>query len=98
MSPLGRLTNLFKGGDADCRQVRESSSDYLEADLPSSKLGRIRAHLSGCPPCQSFVDSLASVVGMLTKLPDTQTPSALKQSILDSVRNEEEGRGDKSTT
>ena len=98
MSPLGRLTNLFKGGDADCRQVRESSSGYFEGDLPSSKLERIRAHLSGCPPCQSFVDSLASVVGMLKKLPDTQAPSTLKQSILDSVKNEEEGRGDKRTT
>lgn len=98
MSPLARLKNLFKRDGTDCGQVRESSSDYLEEDLPSSKLERIRAHLSGCPPCQSFVDSLASVVGMLTKLPDAQAPSNLKRSILDSVKSEEEGRGDKSAT
>ena len=94
MYPLRRLTKLFKGDDVDCVQVRESSSDYLDRDLPPTKLERIRSHLSGCPPCQSFVDSLASVVGMLTKMPDAKAPSSLKQSIMDKVKENNEGRGD----
>jgi predicted anti-sigma-YlaC factor YlaD len=88
---LGKILGLIRNTDMDCVQVRKLSSDYLEGDLPPSRLEKIRAHLSGCPPCRSFVDSLASVVSMLTNSQKAESPPHLKQSIWDRI--EEEGQG-----
>ena len=69
--------------------VRKLSSSYLEEDLPVSRLQKIRAHLSGCAPCRQFVDTLASMISMLARLPKSEAPAELKQSILERVKEEE---------
>ena len=76
----------------DCVELRKLSSSYLEGDLPPTRLQKFRAHLSGCPPCQSFMDGLASMVNMLSELTKVRPPSTLKQSIMERIK-EEEGRG-----
>ena len=87
-----RISRLFSKRELDCTEVRKLSSEYLDETLAPSRLQKVRAHLSACPPpCQTFVDGVASVVGMLTKLPGMQSPPNLRQSIME--RTEKEGRG-----
>jgi predicted anti-sigma-YlaC factor YlaD len=89
---LERLFRLLGRGEMDCVEVRKLSSDYLEGGLSPSRLQRVRAHLSDCALCRAFIDSLASMVGMLTNLPPMQSPPGLKQSIMGTIR---ENGGDK---
>ena len=95
MFGLSRIAGLFRKKELDCTEVRKLSSEYLEGDLPPSRLQRFRAHLSMCGPCQAFVDGLASVVGMLTKLPKIESPPGLKQSIMERIAEEDWGGQDK---
>ena len=91
---MERMPRLFGKRDMNCQDVRKLSSEYLDEDLPPSRLERFRAHLSGCAPCQAFVDGLASMVRMLTTLPKTESPPTLRQSIIERIA-EEEGKGSK---
>ena len=95
VSGLSRITKLFGKTELDCVEVRKLSSEYLEGDLPPSRLQRFRDHISKCGPCQSFVDNLASMIGMLTKLPKTQSPPSLKSSIIEHIREQDNGKGNK---
>lgn len=90
---LNLFRKLFGGGEVDCDEVRKSSSDYLEKDLPTPKLAVIQAHLSKCGPCRAFVETLSSTISMLTRIPQVSPPASLKQSIID--RAKREGRGGK---
>ena len=92
MFGLYRILKSFRKTDLDCAEVRKLSSEYLEGDLAPSRLQRLRAHLSGCTPCQAFVDGLASTLGMLTKLPKIESPLTLKQSIMEHIKEENKGR------
>ena len=95
MLVLSRFSRLFGKKDLDCVDVRNLSSDYLEGELPQSRLQKFRDHLSGCPPCQTFVDGLASMVGMLSKLPSIQAPQSLKESILEQTREQGDSKADR---
>ncbi len=86
MFGLERLFRLLGRGEMDCVEVRKLSSAYLEGGLPPSRLQRVRAHLADCALCRAFVDSLASMLGMLTNLSPVQAPPGLKQSIMGLIR------------
>ena len=83
---LNPIKKLFRGGDVDCNEVRRSSSAYLEEDLPQAKQSAMKAHLSKCGPCRAFVDTLASTIGVLRRLPRVQASQSLKHSLLDQAR------------
>ena len=87
------LPSFFRRGEPDCVEVRKLSSEYLESSLPPSRLEKVRAHLSACPPCQAFVDGLASMIGMLTNLPRPEYPPSLQQSIVDRIEAERAKKG-----
>ena len=93
MVGLVRILKPFRKKDLDCVTLRKLSSEYLEGNLPPSQMQRLRAHLSGCPPCRAFVDGLASTIRMLTGLPKMESPLTFKQSILERIGKEEKGRG-----
>ena len=88
MFRLSSILGFFRKTNLDCVEVRKLSSEYLEGDLPPSRLQIFRDHISNCRFCQSFIDSLASVVNMLSKLPKMQSPPALKQSIIEVVKEQ----------
>ena len=92
MSPLHLITHLFRKKDLDCAEVRKLSSEYIEGELPPSRLEKFRAHVSGCAPCQSFVDGLASVIRMLPRMSRPEFPPTLNQSIMERLRQEGSGR------
>ena len=90
---LNPIKKLFRGGDVDCNEVRRLSSDYLEEDLPEAKQSAMQGHLSKCGPCRAFVDTLASTIGVLRRLPRVQAPPGLKQSLLDQTRRNGKKKG-----
>ena len=89
------MPRFFGKREMNCEEVGKLSSEYLDEELPTSRLERFRAHLSGCAPCQAFVDGLASMVSMLTTLPKTKSPPTLKQSIMEAIGEEQEKRSRK---
>ena len=82
------LTKLFRRGEVDCKETRQSSSDYLDETLPPKKLAAIQSHLSNCGPCRAFVDTLASTIGILSRFPRATPPSTLKKSVMDKIRRD----------
>lgn len=46
----------------NCKEVVDLLSDYLANELPEEDVAGIRAHLSGCPKCTAFLDSLKTTV------------------------------------
>ena len=80
------LTKIFRRGEVDCKETRQSSSDYLDENLPPRRRAAIQSHLSKCGPCQAFVDTLASTIGILSRFPRATTPPNLKQSVMDRIR------------
>ena len=88
MFRLSSILGFFRKTNLDCVEVRKLSSEYLEGDLPPSRLQIFRDHISNSRFCQSVIDNLASVVNMLSKLPKMQSPPALKQSIIEVVKEQ----------
>jgi len=82
------IMKLLHPNEVDCIDTRQLSSDYLEENLSPSKLAAIQNHLSNCGPCQAFVDTLASTIGILTRLPRVTLPSSFKQSLMDKIRRD----------
>ena len=85
---IGLIAKIIRRGEVDCGEVRRLSSDYIEQQLPPKKFAEVQAHLSGCGPCRAFVDTLASTIELITRLPRVTTPSNLKQSILERIRRD----------
>ncbi len=79
---------VLRPNEVDCIDTRQLSSDYLEEDLPPTKLAAIQRHLSNCGPCQAFVDTLASTIGILSRFPRVTLPSTFKQSLMDKIRRD----------
>ena len=85
---LSFFRKIFGGGEVDCKEVRRLSSEYLEEELPAVKLSAIRFHLSKCGPCKAFVQTLASTIGLLSRLPHISAPPGFKQSLIDQTQGE----------
>ena len=83
---IGLLNRMFHWGEVDCNEVRQRSSDYLEEDLPTPKLSAIREHLNKCGPCRTFVDTLASTIGLLSRFPKVSPPSNFKENLMERIK------------
>lgn len=79
---------IMGGGEVDCKEVRRLSSEYLEQELPAAKQSAIQFHLSKCGPCKAFVATLASTIGLLSRLPRISAPPGFKQSLIDQSRGD----------
>ncbi len=87
---VSRFLRLFRrmGGGADCREVRDLSSDYIEDELDEESRKRISKHLAWCPPCSAFVNTLRATVNMLRSTPRHDAPEGFPDRVRDAVRNE----------
>jgi len=85
---LGMFGRLFKRGEVDCDDVQRLSSDYIEEQLPPKKLASVKNHLAGCGPCRAFVDTLATTIGLLTRLPRVSPPPSFKEDLKNKIRNQ----------
>ena len=82
------IKRFLDNGQFDCDDMVNHSSAYIDNDLKSDLRSAFQAHLSKCGPCQAFVGTLSSTIGALGKLPGISAPSALKLSLIDRIRRE----------
>ena len=61
---------------------------FRSEDLAPTKRSVIQAHLSNCGPCRAFVDTLASTIGLLSRIPKVSAPSAFHDSVMDRIKQE----------
>ena len=85
---LGVFGRLFERGEVDCDDVQQLSSDYIEEQLPPKKLASVQNHLAGCGPCRAFVDTLATTIGLLGRLPRVSLPPTFKKDLNDKIRGQ----------
>ena len=88
MMLLRPIMKVLHPNEVDCIDTRQLSSDYLEENLPATKLAAVRNHLNNCGPCRAFVDTLASTIGILSRFPRVTPSSTFKQSLMDKIRRE----------
>lgn len=86
---FGLISKIFRRGEVDCVEVRRLSSDYLEEGLAPNKTSAVQAHLNNCGPCRAFVDTLATTIGILSRLPRTSAPASFKQSLMERIQRRE---------
>jgi hypothetical protein len=65
---------------ADCREVLELLSDYLNLELPPDACHQIEHHLSGCQPCEEFAESLRKTVDLCRQYRPRELPQPISQS------------------
>ena len=80
------LKRMFHRGEADCIETRELSSDYLEDDLAPGRRAAVQFHLDKCGPCRAFVETLATTIGVLGRLPRISVPASFRQSVMNRVK------------
>ena len=84
----GLFRRIFNRGEVDCDDVQRLSSDYIEEQLPQKKLASVQNHLAGCGPCRAFVETLATTIGLLARLPRVSAPPSFKKDLKDKIRRQ----------
>ena len=57
-------------GGLTCKEMVELVTDYLEDALTSELRARFDRHLSGCPPCVTYVEQMRQTIAALGCLPE----------------------------
>ena len=77
-----------QGPDADCIEVRELSSDYVDGDLGDEAAKRVKSHLDMCGPCKAFMNTMRATVEILRSATRHKAPSSLRERLRDAVQKE----------
>ena len=85
---VSRFAGIFKRRkkDADCKEVRRLSSDYIDGELDQATAARVKTHLDWCPPCTAFINTLRTTVGLLRATPKRAAPSDFRQRVRENLR------------
>ena len=62
---------------AECKEIFSLLSEYLDEELPDDVCREIDSHISGCPPCVEFVNSLRKSIDLCRSCKDTESPGPL---------------------
>ena len=82
------LRFLMRRNIEDCKEVRGLASDYIDDDLEQVVRDRVKSHLDWCPPCNAFVRTLRTTVGLLKAAPKAKAAGDLQQRIRDKIRED----------
>ena len=70
-----------------CKEVFSLLSEYLNLELPPDACQEIETHLSGCPPCIEFAESLRKTVELCRGYRPTELPEPIgkraREQLLD---------------
>ncbi len=69
----------------DCKQIFALLSQYLDAELPPETCEEVAAHLSGCPPCIEFLESLKKTMELCRSYRPGEMPPPLSQRARDEL-------------
>ena len=61
----------------NCKEIFALLSAYLDAELPAQTCEEIQAHLSGCPPCIEFLESLKRTIRLCRDYQTGESPAPL---------------------
>ena len=88
---VSRLIGIFRRRDIDpdCEEVRELSSDYLDDDLEQASANQVTEHIKGCPPCNSFINTLKATIGLLRGTPRQDPPADFKERLKQNIREQQ---------
>jgi len=70
----------------ECRRIFALLSEYLDAELPAETCDEIEAHLSDCPPCLEFLESLRRTVELCRSLEPGEMPAPLSEQVRAELR------------
>ena len=65
----------------ECRRIFALLSEYLDAELPPDTCEEIEAHLSDCPPCLEFLESLRRTVELCRSFRPAEMPRPLSEEV-----------------
>lgn len=61
----------------DCKEIFAMLSEYLDAELQPGTCEQLERHLSDCPPCIEFMESLKRTVQFCRQEAVAETPPPL---------------------
>lgn len=74
-------------GSEECREIFAMLSDYLDLELPPETCREMEAHISDCPPCVEFAESLRKTVALCRDYQASEMPgpisSAARERLLE---------------
>ena len=76
---------------SECREIFARLSEYLDEELDPAACTHLEAHMTDCPPCQAFLESLRRTVTLARDLPAPELPEEMRQKLLAVYRK---ARGD----
>jgi RNA polymerase sigma-70 factor (ECF subfamily) len=84
-----------------CREVFSLLSDYLNLELPPDACQEMEAHISGCPPCVEFAESLRKTVELCRQYEPSEVPETLgkdaREKLLEAYQRMLRGRNSASS-
>ncbi len=69
---------MAQKADANCAEIFEMLSRYLDLDLPPQACRMLEEHLAGCSPCVAFVASLRGTVELCRHFKASEMPGPLR--------------------
>ena len=64
---------------SECKNIFAMLSQYLDEELPEDVCDDIESHISGCPPCVEFVESLKKSIELCRSCQSMDQPSELSE-------------------
>ena len=68
--------------DTDCREVLDRVYEYLDSEVTSDDLRRIRVHLEECGPCLAEYDLENALKALVRRTCQDQAPAELRVRIM----------------
>ncbi len=62
---------------AECKDIFALLSEYLDEELPDDICTQIDSHISACPPCVEFVESLKKTIELTRGFHSTDEPAPM---------------------
>jgi anti-sigma factor RsiW len=62
---------------SECKEIFALLSQYLDRELPDDVCQHLESHISDCPPCVEFVESLKKSVELCRSCKSMDTPAPL---------------------
>src|SRR5581483_10779492 len=60
-----------------CREIFATLSEYLNLELPPDACQAVEDHLTGCPPCIEFTESLRKTIELCRQYEPAELPKPL---------------------
>lgn len=88
MNPfISRILRIFRRSSlpTPCQEARTLASEYIDEELSPSLHQKIYAHISDCPLCKAFFDTLIATIQALSALPVQRAPQGFTDRIIKNI-------------